>query len=465
MAKTGNLTSNSSERYFGWIPVLTGVIRFTDALGRENKDKSLAKVYCFDSEQGEFDSEVNKKCFLKSDKRRIQVLVLVTHKDESYVVRRLNDLTGFLAQKHFEYASKGHLCLAKIVKLITSKILIKYFKTSVRSRIFGYLYDIKQSESSTGMSGEWRQLAYSPLLSIRPTKKFKTSFIKNNKDWMSNFSKYSYADNSNDVHEIASGTISISKFGFATFTLDKVNSKYAKNIKSDSVLNQVYYALKFIFHRHKYHPETSDAVIKPYKLAGCTALSYSQLNRVSQRLARGVMLLIGANTKTPELFRQARGYIAYLQAVRASIQMEMQQQNQHTEKDQTLPSAEGLAAVLNAIEAEESFHKNTANKITLILAFLGVQVALVATVFDGTENHLAGVYHKMSANLCTAGTVDKMNCEIGIASVCLPVWLILTGTLFNYFIMGRQLIPQWNWLAKVRNFVAKFRMTMLLKQN
>lgn len=372
-----------TEWFYGWIPVISGSLRYSDAQANRHDSANL-KMLCVDSHHSTF----NLPNFQNHAPRMLKIALWVRHKDESFLIRHWRDLALRVAQ-HFP-----NIRLSKVI----------------RSREKLYLIHLKLDQvNATQAVGTWYSI---PGERYRSQTKNASSFDLMDQNGTVNTSV--------PVSVIAQGDAIVSRSGFVYFSIKQA---ITPTVDWRKTANQFYYAIKDAFHRHKYHDQYADGILQCYPLAVTNGQSpnihdvsaastiLDQADRVSRRLCRFVATYLSGLGLTNTTAAKAEGFIAYTQALGGSVvvRSELSKINapdplihSFLERHAQTVAAVGRAVAAKTAEANARIARRS-SALAVFFAVAAILLAVMSIYADNGKAHSAAMseqqFHQFSAFL------------------------------------------------------------------
>jgi hypothetical protein len=345
-------TSMTEPIYLAWIPALSGMLRFGDHVGVT--DSGSIRILSEDTDL------VTAHLIGHENKRQINVALWVTHTDEDFSTRKQKDTV-----------------LKNTVRDLNQSTQTDELDAESRDR--DVLYVFKLGGKSTWISDEQDEEVSGTWTALSAVCYKRETYLE--------FTELDSALNVDD-HSFASGALRLSRSGFSAISLKKQIGERDE----DDLINQVYYALKHIFHRHKYHNNDSDGLLKAYSIPDASVLALPTDSRHFSRIAMKLYKQLNSllkNGETREQLRALKGYLAYLNGYEISLAVYATRNTIKADKTQEMAFElliERLKASQNAYEKailafEEGINTKSAFRSTFTTLSIAT-VAIVASIFQ-----------------------------------------------------------------------------------
>ena len=385
----------TQAQYFGWIPVLSGLLRFGDHFGVVRSD--LVQSISHDSDL------ITPHSVGCTNERLINVAVWISHRDESRSIRKFQD------SKLSKFLDSSQEALAR------DRTQIFIFKMGGVDKWTNFGQDEEANAT-------WMVLPGS-LYSFNP----KTNAV--------DFCNTPFPDE----QIVAAGSIKIRRSGFLQILITKV---IGNQRPLEDWANQVYYALKHIFHRHKYHNSQADGLLKVYSFdtngqqtSDGFCADPRHVSRVAMKLHKQINLYLGSSYLSRDHLRMLHGMLGYLAAFEVSISVLSTSTEKDSDEEKGLVSlsqrlSSARTGFIHAIDAYQS----TVDKITLVRS-------TVVTVILAILAISASIYQIYQSAPALGVIGDQFNrtafvffAEAGPVGSVILAWVVLlisTGIILN----------------------------------
>ncbi|MEQ1596809.1 MAG: hypothetical protein ABL985_17080 [Casimicrobium sp.] len=210
---------------------------------------------------------------------------------------------------------------------------------------------------------------------------------------------------------VAEGTVTIYRSAFVKIAVEYfVHSQRQGSADSvaEKYAGQLYYSLKQVFHRHKFHDEKADGLIKVYADASPNENPTShQFERVRMRLARAITTYLGLSSINKETVEKIHGFNAYLAGLAAACRFQFGGTAPECATGFDAASLDALAKAGAAMQFR--VETETTNRITVVTVALAVLAivagALQIFAYGGSSqinNHLNDATHAIVTEVANA---------------------------------------------------------------
>jgi hypothetical protein len=374
--------------FYGWIPVLTGLLRFSDCYAA-NKT-SLAQMG--------ISAQINAPN-ADSSAKWVSAVVQLFNTDEKWSVRKTKDIHARIIDFCVRLHRTKKPMNIRVAKGIYS--FARRWDSKRRSRLQTFVFSIPTDGKSVG---SWKYFAGDATVRnilIRSKNALLASPLSK-KDHQKQFEQLQ-----NSQGETASGDLTVRRSGFIRLSVNKLTVKSqdlqtAKAATSQDletevikiVANQVYFALKPVFHRHRFHDSYSDGILKVNPVSNndvavTTPPALHEWERIGRRLARAVTIFhvkTGESLSTVRLIVKSSGFLAYLKGMNAAVAVEFQEASKPLKVEQPVPAtASGISTrnvssspLLSVDYVAETERANTSSQITHPMTIAALEQAIAA---------------------------------------------------------------------------------------